>query len=140
MRSFYNDPQLRIAYCFSKVSKFHEFSRTSFSCALLTISYRVRTRHAVGTDSASRCKRYQVVCGIFRSSSGELRIRSTITRGKLPSLKSRSAALTASRVLVQRTQSNRRRMELASAQGSNESRPSISATKYLSRYAPWMKE
>ena len=49
--------------------------------------------------STSRCKRYQLVCGIRRSSSGALRIKSRITRGKLPSRKRKSAALTASQRL-----------------------------------------
>src|SRR5439155_1446124 len=41
---------------------------------------RDRTRHAVGDDFTNRCKRYQVVCGILRNSSGGLRTRSTIDK------------------------------------------------------------
>src|SRR4051794_3642624 len=88
---------------------------------------RVSTRNALESGSARRCRRYQLVCGILRSSSAELRTRSRITSGKFPSRNSRSAAFTASSAFVQRTQSRLRSGAFPSGCGSNESRPSISA-------------
>src|SRR5438067_11124229 len=92
-------------------------------------------RHTVGTASANRCKRYQLVCGIFRNYSGVFRTRSTITSGKLPSRKRKSAALMASNAFRQRTQSKCRNAELSDEPGSNESEPSINATNWRSRWA-----
>src|SRR5438128_2609126 len=86
-----------------KVASVHEVSRVIFSWALLTVLRRVKTRHTVEVDSTSRCKRYQLVCGIFNCSHA-LRTRSTITNQKFPSRKRRSAALIASNALVQRSQ------------------------------------
>src|SRR5260370_24091702 len=102
-----------IASAFWKVSSVQEFSRTIFSCALLTVLQRVRTSHAVEGGSTNRCRRYQVVCEIFKSSGG-LRTRSTITSGKLPSRNSRSAALIVLRAVVQRTQKRLRKSVLPS--------------------------
>ena len=124
-----------IAFSFSKVCSVQEFSRTIFNWALPTIPCRLMMRHAVGTPSANRCKRYQLVCGIFRNSSGVFRTRSTITSGKLPSRKRKSAALMASNAFRQRTQSKCRNAELSDEPGSNESEPSINATKWRSRWA-----
>src|SRR5439155_25418796 len=114
---------------FPKFPDSRNFSRTSFSCALPTILYRVRTRHAAAINSTSRCKRYQVVCGILRNCSGAFSTKSTMTRGKLPSRKIRSAALIASDALLQRIQNRCCNKTLSKPQGSNESCPSISATK-----------
>src|SRR6266567_4261390 len=124
-----------IADAFSKVCSVQEFSRTIFNWALPTIPCRLMMRHAVGAASANRCKRYQLVCGIFRNSSGVFRTRSTITSGKLPSRKRKSAALMASNAFRQRTQSKCRNAELSDEPGSNESEPSINATKWRSRWA-----
>src|SRR5438105_9002136 len=124
-----------IAFSFSRSGSVHEFSRTIFNWALPTRLCRLITRHAVGTTSASRCKRYQLVCGIFRNSSGELKTRSTITSGKLPSSKRKSAALTASNAFRQRTQSKCRKAELSDEPGSKESELSINATKCRARCA-----
>src|SRR5205085_2407061 len=111
----------------SRSASVQEFSRTIFNCALLTKLCRLRTRQAVGTASARRCKRYQLVCGTLRSSSGEFRTRSTIKSGKFPSHKRKSAALIASKVFRQRTQSKCGKVELSDEPGSNESLPSIKA-------------
>ena len=115
-----------------------------FSCALLTMLWRLMTKHALATASASRCKRYQLVCGILRSSSEAFRARSIMISVKFPSRKSRSAALTASNAFRQRIQSKFRNAELSDEAGSNESEPSISAMKYWShcadRASAWMSE
>src|ERR1700730_4705647 len=120
-----------IALGSSKFESVQEFSRTTLSWALLTMLWRVMIKQAVEVASTSRCKRYQVVCGILRSSSDALRRRSTTTKGKLPSRNSRSAALIASKALVQRTQRRwcREALPGPKADGSKESRPSINARK-----------
>src|SRR5438552_3946193 len=72
---------------------------------------------------------FQFVLGILRDSSRGLSTRSTIKSGKFPSRKSKSAALIASRALVQRIQSRWPKHALPSGCGSKESRPSINARK-----------
>src|SRR4051812_8639870 len=110
-----------------KASRVKFAVRKRRALALLTMGRGVSASRAVDLCSINRCNRYHAVAETFRNSEGGFSVKSSSTRGKLPSRRRRSAAFMAFAASRQRIQSKRDGLKSREA-GSKLSRPSIKPT------------